>query len=452
MNKFNDNLIEQLMSGEQAVKGSDNAIDPALSWKQYEDQADAPLFVQPSELQSAEIANVNTSPIDKSNYMDAAQQEADSQSLPMSEAEQDFNYGKGVIESGQETPESFAAKFGDRAYQPATQDITAPEQAPIAPSLTPQEKMMAEYKAMQEQDRKDLQEARSSDRNLKMGGAIGDALATYLNARGQMNVKAPGVQVQQGAGLGKIADMFATAPDMAADSKSRQENLLAQYKLLHAGEMTPYQQMALALADKRLGLQTEQEKGKGVRHGENVELRKEALYRPSDKQVEAINNYDETLSSLFRTKDLKTGIETGPIAEFRNIVASKMGVDDPRVSALRAQTVDTLAERINALSGTAASAQEVARLKGTLPSLGDSNEVFLRKLEDAETRIKEAREIRLKTLAKQGKNVEAFKEISKPASQENIKQLSTEDQQAHDWAIKNPDSEDAKAILKRLGK
>jgi hypothetical protein len=403
MNKFNDNFIKQLMSGEQAIEGSDNAIDPALSWKQYEDQADAPLFVQPSELQSAEIANVNTPPIDKSNFMPAAQQEAEDQNVLPDINTEGFNQGMQA--------------FGAGIAVPTAESVTS--ESPTPPSLTPQERMMAEYRAMQDADRKALEEARSSDRNLKMGGAIGDALATYLNARGQMNVKAPGVQVQQGAGLGKIADMFATAPDIASDAKSRQENLLAQYKLLHSGEMTPYQQMALALADKRLGLQTEQEKGKGIRHGENVELRKEALYRPSDKQVEALDSYDQTLASLFRTRDLSTGIETGPIADFRNMAASKLGIDDPKVTALRSQTIDTLAERIKALSGTAASEAEAGRLRITLPSLKDSHEVFIKKLEEAEKRVKEAREIRIKSLTKQGKNVEAFKEISKPVSQES---------------------------------
>ena len=270
MNTFNKNLLTQMAGIDLDEEGNplpidrqvkNQVLDPSMSVEQLVDQRDAPLFVQPSELQRTEVSDINTRPINKSNYMDAAQQEADDQSLPMSESEQDFNYGRGVVESGQETPESFASKFGERAYQPVSQNLEA--EAP----MSAQEKMMAEYKSMQDQDRQDLQEARSSDRNLKMGGAIGDALATYLNAKGQMKVKAPGVQVQQGAGLGKIADMFATAPDMAADSKSRQENLLAQYKLLHAGEMTPYQQMALALADKRLGLQEKQEQGRDKRRG-----------------------------------------------------------------------------------------------------------------------------------------------------------------------------------------
>jgi hypothetical protein len=165
--------------------------------------------------------------VNQSNYMDAAQQEADDQNQlqdinreGLDQATQAFGAGIAVPEAG-----------------------SAISEAPIVPSLTPQEKMMAEYRAMQDQDRKDLEDARSSDRNLKMGGAIGDALATFVNARGQMNVKAPGVQVQQGAGLGKIADMFATAPDVASDIKSRREDLLAQYKSLGGSQRHELKQL-----------------------------------------------------------------------------------------------------------------------------------------------------------------------------------------------------------------
>jgi hypothetical protein len=153
---------------------------------------------------------------------------------------------------------------------------SAPPQTPMSPSLSPQEKMLAEYKAMQDADRKALEEARSSDRNLKMGGAIGDALATIVNARGQMNVKAPGVQVQQGAGLGKIADMFATAPDIASDLKSKREDLLAQYKQLQTGKdselqerrVKAYEDQVKASANKPKGVMTDYQKYQQGEQGE----------------------------------------------------------------------------------------------------------------------------------------------------------------------------------------
>jgi hypothetical protein len=449
MRNFNKNLLEQLAGANSDAEGDalpieqqikNPVLDPSMSVEQLMDQRDAPLFVQPSELQSTEVSDINTPSINKSNYMDAAQQEADSQSLPMSEAEQDFNYGKGVVESGQETPESFAAKFGDRAYQPATQDIATLEKAP----MSPQEKMMAEYKAMQEQDRKDLQEARSSDRNLKMGGAIGDALATYLNARGQMNVKAPGVQVQQGAGLGKIADMFATSPDIAADLKSKREDLLAQYKLLSKGnqEITPYQKAFLAMKEKDQTLREQSQQGTQGRHEDTLGFKTEQRDRLSDKQLEAADAFSQTLRSLERVKALKEGIDTGPVADIRNQMAGKAGINDPNVTALRTEILDTLASKIKALSGTAASEAEVKRLAVTLPQVSDNDEVFNRQLEDAMNRVKEAEQLRMESYKKQGKNVESFQA---PTT------IQSKDQKALDWAKANPNDPRSAAILKKLG-
>jgi hypothetical protein len=100
------------------------------------------------------------------------------------------------------------------------------------PTMSKSEALIAEYNKLLGKGEADLAEARKRDRMLKIGGSIGDALATYLNAQSQMNVKAPGVQVQQGAGLGKVADMFATAPEIASDLKDRREALLAQYKAM----------------------------------------------------------------------------------------------------------------------------------------------------------------------------------------------------------------------------
>jgi hypothetical protein len=122
------------------------------------------------------------------------------------------------------------APAGDKAVAGST-----PDQAPKNP-LTTQEQLMADYLKLSETSPEELKKARDRDRMLKIGGSIGDALATYLNAQGQMNVKAPGVQVQQGAGLGKVADMFATAPEIQSDTKDRREALLNAYKQLTSAE------------------------------------------------------------------------------------------------------------------------------------------------------------------------------------------------------------------------
>jgi hypothetical protein len=114
------------------------------------------------------------------------------------------------------------------------------EVAPLLAETTPerplsrQEQLLQEYLSLSKTD--DLKKARETDRMLKMGGAIGDALATMINARSQTKAKIPGVQVQQGAGLGKVADLFQTAPEISSDLAAKREALLNQYKQLALGE------------------------------------------------------------------------------------------------------------------------------------------------------------------------------------------------------------------------
>lgn len=110
--------------------------------------------------------------------------------------------------------------------------------SPVEPPMSRSEALISEYNKLLGKGETDLADARKRDRMLKIGGSIGDALATYLNAKSQMNVKAPGVQVQQGAGLGKVADMFATAPEIQSDIATRREALMNQYKQLAMQQMS----------------------------------------------------------------------------------------------------------------------------------------------------------------------------------------------------------------------
>lgn len=134
------------------------------------------------------------------------------------------------------TVNNITSKQSTKAPIEDTQDALSPEPPAPEKPMSRSEALIAEYNKLLGKDQQSLEEARSRDRMLKVGGALGDALATYLNAQSQMNVKAPGVQVQQGAGLGKIADMFATAPEIASDVAARRQALMDQYKQLAIGE------------------------------------------------------------------------------------------------------------------------------------------------------------------------------------------------------------------------
>jgi hypothetical protein len=73
---------------------------------------------------------------------------------------------------------------------PKKEDVSSAEDKNLPPSpeapMSKSEALIAEYNKLLGKGEQDLAEARKRDRMLKVGGALGDALATYLNAQGQM--------------------------------------------------------------------------------------------------------------------------------------------------------------------------------------------------------------------------------------------------------------------------
>jgi hypothetical protein len=264
-------------------------LDPSMSLDQLRDQADAPLFVQPSELQSTEIADISTRsamPKAPANYMQDAMDEADSQDV-MSELE---------------IPSQLAN------FQGAPVDGLQAPQMPESP-LSRRERLFQEYMNLQKNSQKELEDARSRDRMLKVGGSIGDALATYLNAQSQMNVKAPGVQVQQGAGLGKVADMFQTAPDKASDMKQRREDLLAQYKALAEGDARALQERKIAAYEKQVEGRDKLQKEKPTVGEQTID--REFAKKYNEWATAGKADYEENAQIL---KDAINDLETGKVS------------------------------------------------------------------------------------------------------------------------------------------
>lgn len=389
----NQNLVDQI-SGLNAVRapGLENiqnpVMAPEMTLNELADRANDPLFVSPDLLGKVEVSDVST--------------KAPEIKVPAMPKD-DGSYK--------------ATNFADTIKMPnLSEDNTPP--------LSEREQLLKQYDNLIKQQDKDVTDARNSDQNIALLGALGDSLGTYLNAKGQMNVKAPGVQVKQGVGALDIAKQFQTGDKVAADLKAKREALLSQYRELakaQGGNLTAYQQKSLDLQQQRLNLQKDLEGGREGRFRDNLSLREKQQDRISDKQLDALDSYDQTLNSFSRIKELKSQINTGPIAEKRNSMARLVGVDDPNVTALRTEILDTLATKIKALSGTAANESEVKRLAVTLPELSDNDQVFDRKLQDAEKRVREAAEIRKSSYQKQGKDVSNFKQPeSQPKQEEKV--------------------------------
>lgn len=322
--------------------------------------------------------------IDKSNFMPAAQEEASNQQTVPDIQDLSGPIAPGVVESGQVSQQAFDAIRGNAA------------------PMSPQEKMIAEYKAMREADQKAIEEARSSDRNLKMGGAIGDALATALNARGQMNVKAPGVQVQQGAGLGKIADMFATAPDVASDIKSKREDLLAQYKLLSkgSGEMTPYQRAFLSMKERDQQLREQSQEGVQGRHESTMGFKREEKGQLSDKVATSFADMEtakeEAKRLLPRVKEAGLGIIGTPIEKGR----AAIGMPSKEFQALESDYAGIRNTIRNALFGSALTGPEISAFEKELNDISVSQSGFEDNLSNFINRVERKMGQRAESMAK----------------------------------------------------
>ena len=151
---------------------------------------------------------------------------------------------------------------------------------------------------------------------------------------------------------------------------------------------------------------------------------------PTPAQIEQFVGLKEANDLLNKMKESKIekGIDTGPIANVRNKIAQFIGIDDPVVSTLRQDFVDTLSKKVKTLSGTAASDKERGFLSFSLPNLSDNDEQFLAKIDNAIKNIELAKKARIEVMTKGGRDVSKFKD--------------NKDQDAIDWVNANINSKD----------
>ena len=310
---------------------------------------------------------------------------------------------------------------------------TQTTEAPMSKS----EALIAEYNKLLGKGQEDLAEARKRDRMLKVGGALGDALATYLNARSQMNVKAPGVQVQQGAGLGKIADMFATAPEIASDVAQRREAMMKQYAELAKGERS---QAKLTSEEKKaksaqeLTKELAEEKNKTMLQAARIKASKkseEKEKQPSFEQKERIKADVKQESKIAEeNRKLKSQLEpaiatvddqiknvkdaislinksriagTGPLDQF---FAGATPEGQLLKKALGNIQLDTLVTKFQGMSRAVDTETDRKFFQETQPSMGNFETTNKKMLNDILTRlegIKERSEKKLKEINSQKK-------------------------------------------------
>lgn len=352
---------------------------------------------------------------------------------------------------------------------PKDSDMEEQEPAQIPPTpRSRMENLLEEYNKLSREGMDEVKSAREKDRMLKVGGAIGDALATYLNARSQMNVKAPGVQVQQGAGLGRIADMFATAPEVASDLKDRREALMEQYRQLARGEESA---ASRALRERQIAAYEAQTQAQAKRAEANIE-RQESREKLAQEREERLARSAQLNAARGLLKDdprAKKALEQGMALEsIEPLLKEIESGNEMAVQSLGTQLARAMGE-VGVLTDT----DVIRYVQGTSWgrklkdwwARGAEGELPPEAIDGIRKNIKAINTNLTKNLDSvytnaAGRMKVAFPNLEDdtirgllgtPAFRTEKSQLSPKDQQALDWANKNPDDPRSEQIKKKLG-
>jgi hypothetical protein len=159
---------------------------------------------------------------------------------------------------------------------------------------------------------------------------------------------------------------------IAANTASTESKAAAQRG---SAEMTNKMDQLKAQANTYNHIETEKDMlPKAPQMADNVDIRTYNELNTSYNEVKRLRNqYKEILE--------KGGSGLGMQAYFQDIARS-LGVDDTKVSSLRANIIGALANKTHTLSGTGAAEKEVKRLSDTFPKLTDKPETALRIFDD----------------------------------------------------------------------
>jgi len=241
-------------------------------------------------------------------------------------------------------------------------------------------------------------------------------------------------------------DVLTGLEKVAGMDVDRIKTLLANKKKLKNTGLTDAQKLNHELQLSRLKERQDRESGKNVRFKRSQDFRETEKQEISDKQTDQLAGYDEALSLLSDAGDFKKDVDTGFATNLSDKVRTFFGTQDVGVSDLKMAIGETLSQKVKSLSGTAASDKEREFIKQiSLPTINDDDDVFKAKLKRALDTIEKAKQVRIDSFKKQGKDPSAFE------TQQPIKQGNNQNDKALEWAKQNPEDPRAAQILKRLG-
>lgn len=166
-------------------------------------------------------------------------------------------------------------------------------------------------------------------------------------------------------------------------------------------QMTPYQQEQTRLREEQLKLDKEAETRRNKQLGLNFkkfDLTKQEKGQLSEKQTSDLAGLDNALASLDSIKALKPGVTTGPISGRIQAFGELFGAAPKAYTQLKTEAVSMANNYIKAITGAQMSEPEAKRIMSVIPTVNDTDEVFVTKMEVFEKIILRNKEAILKSI------------------------------------------------------
>lgn len=295
----------------------------------------------------------------------------------------------------------------------------------VIPEISPQEKLLSEYRSYLNKQERDVKDARIKDAERDLLGNLNKSfqqIGTGL-ASGYANVKMDPLDIGK-SNFEQQARM---------DSKDRLNALMQEYKLLEAQSKkdTPSKskryfntsdgivEVDQETGDTRLVRESELKRERENRLREQFEFGKDVKGRLSDKEVEKVAAFDEgirifdQIDNLLETTDVEKDL--GPYASRLENLSDKIpGVELDEDFVKTQQLVGIqLADYIKSISGAAVSEEEAQRLLKNIPSVTDKPKAFKTKLDQIRKEIEEAKDNTLRNIGKQKESALKFRDNKK---------------------------------------
>jgi hypothetical protein len=129
-----------------------------------------------------------------------------------------------------------------------------------------------------------------------------------------------------------------------------------------------------------IGQRKSEQEGIQSRFMARFNLDKAKASQLTDKQVTALQQYDDVLDSIDRISALKGKVNTGRISAFIGNLAELTDMQPEGFTEIKAETNDALAKYVKSISGAQVSELEAERLGRILPSVEDNDRTFQAKL------------------------------------------------------------------------